>query len=70
METITYEEMFEWFERQRSKSSDIKDSKIIDALEEEIGYKKNDEVIEDDFDTLEDDLYFLNDSNRGAERAE
>jgi len=53
---VTYEQMFEWLEGKRT--DDIYDNLIIDELQKEIGYEKDSEMIYDDLDTKEQDLYY------------
>jgi hypothetical protein len=57
MENVTYEKLYEWLEGKRT--DDEYDNLMIDELQKEIGYEKDSEVIYDDLDTKQSDLYKL-----------
>ena len=55
---ITLEEMFEWLERKRHNAGiDEFEHLMIDAIQDYLGYPKDDGVIYSDVDTKEADMY-------------
>lgn len=48
----TYEEMYEWLEKH-----ELENPKVVRALMKEIGYELDNDILYDDSDTKEQDLY-------------